>query len=161
MDKKVIMEAKFKAHPASGRPLSWYAENRGHIDIGGFEVKVDGYEFAIPFDFEATCLTHNPDGTYSYGNWDGFLFKEFDVDPCHEEDWALNGHKKEDITASLLASASEITDFYFSVSDVWDNEVECSLELVSIEFSNEEQKVFSISQNVIDKFNNILKENVV
>ena len=152
--KQVIMEAKFRAVLMNGESFEPYLlGDKGYADIGGFEVRVPGYKELIPFDFEATVKRCNEDGTFSFGNWDGLAFREFDVDPCHEDDWVENGLRKEDITARLLASAEKLNDFYFAVYDMEDNSIPCFLEVLEMNFTDEKNMCYSILPEVLKEYN--------
>lgn len=155
-EKRVIMESTFRAVLMNGEKLdSYYLNDKGYVDVGGFEVCVPEYKESIPFDFEATAKSCNDDGTYSYGNWDGFLERIYDVDPCHEEVWAENGLTKEDITAKLLASAERLEEFYFNVCDKNDRMIPCFLEVLSMEFWDEKDNYHAIDTNVLQNFNRL------
>lgn len=154
--KEVIMEATFKAVLMTGETLEpYFSGEKGYADIGGFEVRVPGYKEPIPFDFEATARACNDDGTYTFGNWDGFLERIYDVDPCHEDDWAENGLKKEDITARLLASADYLEEFYFNVCNMNDREIPCFLEVLKMDFWDEQEKGYSITPEVLKEYNRL------
>lgn len=166
--KKVIMEAVFMVHTETGMTLEEYCEMRkGYVDIGGFEIIADGK--TIPFDFESVSWWKNktnfpwkPENpywhTYVYSNYSGFGAKIHDVDPCHEEDWAEAGLTPEDITAELLGSAEELTEFYFALYDEMENPIPHTLEVKSMRFENEKGKTFAIDKKVLMNYNRKLRK---
>lgn len=156
MYKKLIMEARFEAIPMTGRTVSSYLEREdGYVDVGGFSVQVPGYKEEVPFDFEATSLITEKDGTYVFGNADGFVEKIHDVDPCHEDDWAKNGLKKEEITAKLLGSADTLTEFNFNLCDMQDEIIPCFLNVKDMIFFDEVGEKHCIRPDVLDAYNKL------
>ena len=150
MKKEVIMEAMFSAKPMSGYRLQHYLENpRGYVDVGGFAVNVDGVE--VPFNFESTVLCED-EGRFLFGNFADIPGAVYDVDPCHEEEWAELGLTQEDITAELLASADRIGYFNFEVS-MNDRVIPCYLELEEMAFWDEQGHVYAIEPEVLMQYN--------
>lgn len=153
-DKQVIMEATFNVQLQNGEKFEDYLNGeKGYADIGGFSVIVPGYKLSIPFDFEATAVAVNDDGSYTYGNFGAVLERIYDVDPCHTDDWAENGLSKGDITARLLAGADELEDFYFNVETHSNKEVLAFLEVKEMSFTNEKDETFYIKPSVLMEFN--------
>ena len=157
--KKIIMSATFMLKMENGISMEdWVESGKGYVDIGGFEVIVNGKP--ITFDFESNSWWKNTETnhTYTYSNYNGFAEKIHDVDPCHEEYWAEVGLKPEDITAELLGSAEELSDFYIAVYDINDDPIAFSLSVLSMDFENENGDVFSINTSVLQNYNKKLRE---
>lgn len=155
-DKQVIMETTFNATLFNGDNIEKYIlGEKGYIDVGGFSVIAPEYSMRIPFDFEATTCILNDDGSITFGNFDAFLERIYDVDPCHEEDWAENGLAKEDITAKLLASADYMDEFYFNVANHNDRDVLAFLEVKEMSFTNEKDETYYVKPEVLMRFNRL------
>lgn len=151
-EKQVIMEAYFDVSTIAGDSIeSLLKDERYYADVGGFEIEVDGK--TVPFDFEATAMRVEKDGTCVFGNYEGFLERIYDVDPCHEDIWEEQGLEKEDITAELLASADKLTEFYLGIYCYDDTSIPYSLKVKDMLFTNENDETFSIDPSVLDDFN--------
>lgn len=150
MKKEVVMEAKFSAKPMSGYRLQHYLENpRGYVDVGGFIVDVGGKK--VPFNFESTVLCED-EGSFQFGNFADIPGAVYDVDPCHEEEWAAAGLHPEEITAELLGNTVRIDHFGFEVS-MNDRVIPCYLELEEMSFWDEQGKFYAIEPEVLVQYN--------
>ena len=155
--KKVIVSFTFKVQTDSGESLSeLFNTGKGYVDIGGFEIMKNGN--AIPFDFESTSWWELQHPFYEFSNYYGFVEKVHDVDPCHSEAWEAIGLTKADITAELLASADDISDFYFSLYDKDKNIIAHTFEIVSMAFGDENGDTYFIGEDVLQRYNESLKE---
>ena len=156
MYKKIIMETEFDAVPMTDISLEEYiGKDMGYIDIGGFEIKHPDFLHRIPFDFEATTFEVRDDDSYVFGNWDGLGCRIFDVDPCHEDEWKENGLEQKDITAKLLSEASEMTEYYFNLSDMNDQVVPVFLNVKDMRFCDENDVCYEIKKDVLADYNKL------
>lgn len=151
-EKQIIMEATFKVHTMDDIDIEkLIAEDKAYMDVGSFCFIKDGKE--IPFDFEETARVFQDDGRITYGNFDGFTVKNYDVDPYYAEEYEKMGLSIEDITAELLATCEKIEEFTFRVCDDKDYPIPCVLELQEILFVNERAQEFSVPKELLNEYN--------
>ena len=152
---KISMIADFQILH-NGNPLS--QEDISALSVGGygFETKYG----SLPFDWNAWS-TDEKDKIFHLETGYGF-WNDFEIPNYWEDDYAEMGITREDITAELLASTTEINEFFvdFDIDNKtyncggWDASSGYSLKLIGIDFYDLDSKeTFSVEQKVIDKFN--------
>lgn len=151
-EKQIIMEATFKVHTMDDLNVENLIEkDLAYMDIGSFCFVKDGKK--IPFDFEATARVFQDDGRITYGNFDGFTVKIYDIDPYYADEYEKLGLSLEDITAEFLASPERIEEFTFRLCDDKDYQIPCVLELQDILFINERAKEFHVPKELLNEYN--------
>ena len=128
------------------------------LSVGGygFETKYG----SLPFDWNAWSTDEN-NGIFhletGYGFWNDFVIPNY-----WEDEYEDMGITRADITAELLASTTEINEFFVEF-DIGNKTYSCggydasegySLKLIGIDFYDLDSKeTFSVDQAVINKFN--------
>lgn len=82
------------------------------VSVGGYSFHIGNRE--VPFDWEAHEGGWDKEGFFSFTTGYGWFFNNFELDECYDEHYAEIGLKREDITATFLASAHHIEDFYIN-----------------------------------------------
>lgn len=130
-------------------------DNNVGFSLGGFSFLCDinGEEKDVPVDwdcyvanvqFDNTLLVTMGEKTWFGGNGE--------LDDVYDEEYKRNGIVKSDLTAKLLASTSEITDFSFDY-DIQDEYVGTDyLHIVALAFEDE-TGVYNVDSDVLNKFN--------
>lgn len=130
------------------------------LSIGGYYFVINGKE--IPFDWDAFCGDEE-DNIFEFETGYGFLFNDFELSDCYDEDYKTLGIARENITAAYLASVDEITEFHINFID--EDGDECDLgsnasierykiKLLEITFTNVDTgDGYDVRQEVLDRFN--------
>jgi hypothetical protein len=130
------------------------------LSIGGYYFVINGKE--IPFDWDAFCGDEE-DNIFEFETGYGFLFNDFELSDCYDEDYEVLGIARENITAAYLSSVDEITEFHINFID--EDGDECDLgsnasierykiKLLEITFTNVDTgDGYDVRQEVLDRFN--------
>lgn len=130
------------------------------LSIGGYYFVINGKE--IPFDWDAFCGDEE-DNIFEFETGYGFLFNDFELSDCYDEDYETLGIARENITAAYLSSVDEITEFHINFID--EDGDECDLgsnasierykiKLLEITFTNVDTgDGYDVRQEVLDRFN--------
>ena len=157
---KISMYAKFqilKNINGSLTPLT--KEDADSVSIGGYYFIINGKE--IPFDWDAFS-GNEENGIFEFDTGYGFIFNDFELSDCYDEDYEKLGMTREDITAEFLASVEEIGEFHINFIDVDGNEIDLGynddeqykIKLVEIIFTDmETEKGYKVKQEVLDEYN--------
>lgn len=153
--KEVYMHAIFEVIPPKNIDLK---KNPTNITVGGFEVKtLDG---TIPFDFDAggcESIRRLPgnENKYlvNYQSGEGPFFNAPDITDCFDAEYHAIGLTRNSITASYLASAKEITEFFVMCWDADDQEIIPKVRLIDISFYDENEHKYSMTDSVIEAYN--------
>ena len=157
---KISMYAKFqilKNINGSLTPLT--KEDTDSVSIGGYYFIINGKE--IPFDWDAFS-GNEENGIFEFDTGYGFIFNDFELSDCYDEDYEKLGMTREDITAEFLASVEEIGEFHINFIDVDGNEIDLGynddeqykIKLVEIIFTDmETEKGYKVKQEVLDEYN--------
>lgn len=144
----------------NGRLIPLSKKEVTSLSIGGYYFVINGKE--IPFDWDAFCGDEE-DNIFEFETGYGFLFNDFELSDCYDEDYETLGIVRENMTAAYLASVDEITEFH--VNFINENNKECDLgtnrdierykiKLLEIIFTDvETQTDFKVMQEAIDKYN--------
>lgn len=158
---KISMYATFQIlENKNGKLIPLSKKEVTSLSIGGYYFVVNRKE--IPFDWDAFSGDEE-DNTFEFETGYGFLFDDFELSDCYDEDYAELGIARENITAAFLAGVEEIREFH--VNFINENNEECDLgtnrdierykiELLEILFTDvETQTDFKVMQEVLDKYN--------
>lgn len=159
---KISMYSKFQIlQKENGELIPLSKSKVNDISIGGYYFIIDGKE--IPFDWDA--FSGDCDGKiFEFETGYGFVFDEFELSDCYDEDYEELGIKREYITAEFLASVEKIKEFHINFID--NNDKECDfgcndetekfkLELLAIVFTDiETGKEYSVDREVLYAYNN-------
>lgn len=153
--KKVYMTAIFEALLPKNIDLEKKPEN---IAVGGFSVRTKDGD--IPFDFDTgsyASIRKLPGEAnkflIQYQSGEGPFFNEPDISDCYNEEYEKLGLSRNDITAKYLAGAEALTDFFVKCWDNEDREVDPTIKVIDIAFSDENNIVYPMTDNVIADFN--------
>ena len=134
-------------------------EDTDSVSIGGYYFIINGKE--IPFDWDAFS-GNEENGIFEFDTGYGFIFNDFELSDCYDEDYEKLGMTREDITAEFLASVEEIGEFHINFIDVDGNEIDLGynddeqykIKLVEIIFTDmETEKGYKVKQEVLDEYN--------
>lgn len=158
---KISMYAKFQIFEnKNGKLILLDKKEIDSLSIGGYYFIINGKE--IPFDWDAFSGDEE-DGVFEFETGYGFLFNDFELSDCYDEDYLNLGIERKDITASYLASVEDITEFH--VNFINKNNEECDLgsnqdierykiKLLEVTFTDiMADKDFFVNQSVLDNFN--------
>ena len=157
---KISMYAKFQILKNINGSLTPLAkEDADSVSIGGYYFIINGKE--IPFDWDAFS-GNEENGIFEFDTGYGFIFDDFELSDCYDEDYEKLSMVREDITAEFLASVEEIGEFHINFIDVDGNEIDLGynddeqykIKLVEIIFTDiETEKGYKVEQEVLDKYN--------
>jgi hypothetical protein len=158
---KISMDAKFQVlENKNGKLVPLSKEEVKSLSIGGYYFVINGKE--IPFDWDAFCGDEE-DNVFEFETGYGFVWNDFELSDCYDEDYERLGITRENIAAAYLASADDITEFH--VNFINENDEECDLgnnndieqykiKLLEILFTNVDTgDSFDVRQEVLDRFN--------
>lgn len=158
---KISMYAKFQIlENKNGKLIPLSKKEVTSLSLGGYYFLINGN--SIPFDWDAFSGDEE-DRVFEFETGYGFLFNDFELSDCYDEDYSNLRIKRENITAQLLASVEEIEEFH--INFINENDEECDLgsnedierykiKLIKIIFINmETEDEFNVNQEVLDKFN--------
>lgn len=133
------------------------------VSVGGFSFDIG--ENSIPFDWDAFTGSEE-NGVFSFVTGRGFLFNDYEISDCYDEDYKDMEINKEDITAEFLSSVHHIEEFFVDfaygddsvgIGDYHDNaksDAEFKLELINLSFEDiETGKVYDVNKEVLEAFN--------
>lgn len=133
------------------------------VSIGGFSFEID--EYTIPFDWDAFYGTEL-NNVFEFQTGRGFLWSDYEISECYDEQYKEIGIKKEEITAEFLASVSHINEFFVDFEDTdgnecgvgWyeenNNEAQYKINIIEMSFLDlMTQNKYAVAQDVIDKYN--------
>lgn len=135
------------------------------LSIGGYYFIINGK--AVPFDWDA-FEGDEENNIFSFETGYGFMFNDFELSDCYDEDYEALGISRENITARFLASAERIDEFHINFINENGDEVDLGnnndedyrikiLEIVFVDIETE--KEYKVEQKVLDDYNKgILKE---
>lgn len=130
------------------------------VSIGGYYFIINGQD--IPFDWDA-FVGNEENGIFSFETGYGFLFNDFKLSDCYDEDYEELGLVREEISAEFLAQASKICEVHINFVDDEDDEVDLGfnddedyrINLLTMYFIDiETGKEYHVSQEVLDEYNN-------
>ena len=140
------------------RPLN--KNNACDFSVGGFTFEINGR--SVPFDFNATA-SNVENGVIRYESGCGPFFNSHNLDDCYDDSYEKLGIERSSLTASILASTMKIEDFHVTVwdsegkeCDVGDNndpQADLRLEIIEIEFADKNAAGYTVSADVIERFN--------
>lgn len=141
----------------NGVPLNKRTANS--VSIGGYYFIINGNE--IPFDWDAFAGDEE-NNIFSFQTGYGFLFDDFELSDCYDEDYEALNLTRESITAEFLASVEKINEFHINFINENDKEIDLGynddeqykIKIMLIEFVDVNTgNVYKVNQNVIDKYN--------
>lgn len=159
---KIFMEAKFDIYfkePITDRSID-EIKDRMHLDVGGFDFVIQ--EKSFPFDFESWSAKitginrENNTLSIDYFSGDGGMIKCDNIDfDIYKEYYDKAGFTKDDINAGILASVSDISEFYVSMTekDSENDELIDHIVINEICFIDENDIGYYASKPIIDNFN--------
>lgn len=158
---KISMSVKFQIFEnKNGKLILLDKKEIDGLSIGGYYFIIDGKE--VPFDWDAFSGDEE-DGVFEFETGYGFLFNDFELSNCYDEDYNELGIARENITAKFLSSVNEIKEFH--VNFINNNDEECDLgtnqdierykiKLLEVVFTDiMAEKDFIVNQSVLDSFN--------
>ena len=137
------------------------------LSIGGYCFNIDGKD--VYFDWDSFSGTEK-DGIFRLQTGNGGLIKDYELSDCYDEMYEKMGLSRNQITAKFLASVKEIKEIHINFIDINDDECNfgCNdqdehflMEIKEICFVDMDATIggiYSVSQEVINNFNNKLKE---
>lgn len=164
---KIFMEASFDIYlkePITDRSIDDIKDYM-NLDVGGFNFVI--YEKSFPFDFEswsANITSINQENrtiSVDYCSGYGGMIKCDNIDfDTYKEYYEEAGFTKEDIKAGVLASVSEISEFYVSITekDSENDELIDHIIINEICFIDENDIEYYVSKPIIDNFNSKEKQ---
>lgn len=130
------------------------------LSIGGFTFEINGT--SVPFDFEVTSADHKDD-VIRYTSGYGPFFNLHYLDDCYDDEYEKFGIERSSLTASILASTTKIEEFHVTVwdheekehdvGDSSDPQADLRLEIIEIEFVDEAANSYTVSADIIERFN--------
>ena len=162
---KISMRSVFQIlENKNGEYIPLTNEEAKYVSIGGFSFVIDGD--VIPFDWDAFS-GYEEDGKFYFETGRGWMFNDYEISDCYNEDYEDMDIEKEAITAEFLASATDIEEFFVDFETVEGNEgqagwfddnrrndVQYKINLLEIEFYDvDHNKTYPVAQEVLDKFN--------
>lgn len=136
---------------------------------GAFLFSIGGRD--VPFDFDAFSCSFLEEGVFRYYSGYGFLFNDFELSDCYDEDLQELGLSRSELTPNFLASVSEIKEFHVNFIDENEREVDCGwyednlseeekirIEIVKISFSDNTGNEYPVLDSVTQKFNGDITE---
>ena len=158
---KISMGAVFQIlENKNGQLVPLSKKEVSSLSIGGYYFVIQGKE--VPFDWDAFCGDEE-DNVFEFETGYGFVWNDFEVSDCYDEDYERLGILRENITAAYLASVDDITEFH--INFINENDEECDfgtnkdierykVKLLEISFTNVETgDGFDVRQEVLDRFN--------
>lgn len=140
---------------ADGMSFKDYLNKGGFLSFGGYEFccLVGGRCINIPFDWESHICNMNlpEDGSISLEEGTKTPLGGFpELDDIFDEEYKRLGIQREEITAKLLASAVEITEFGldYDAEDISKD----YLHILELEFEDD-TGVYKVDGEVLDRFN--------
>lgn len=129
------------------------------LSLGGYEFIINGKE--VPFDWDAFC-GNEENGIFEFDTGYGFLFNDFEIADCFDEEYANIGLTKEDITAEFLASAEKIIEIHMNFENEIDEEIDLGynddeqykinvMEIIFTDLATD--KEYKVKQEVLDEYN--------
>lgn len=115
----------------------------------------------ISFDWDAFAGDEE-NNIFSFQTGYGFLFDDFELSDCYDEDYEALNLTRESITAEFLASVEKINEFHINFINENDKEIDLGynddeqykIKIMLIEFVDVNTgNVYKVNQNVIDKYN--------
>ncbi len=154
---KISMYAKFQILNGDSTPLT--KEDADGLSIGGYYFIINGKE--IPFDWDAFSGDEE-DSVFEFDTGYGFLFNDFELSDCYDEDYEKLGITREEITAEFLASVERIEEFHINFITANDDEVDLGyndnkqykikiVEIIFTDITTEEE--YKVKQEVLDEYN--------
>lgn len=138
-----------------------FDKNKHCINLGGNTFLIN--EMELPFDFEAFGydLDIQKDKVYLYfESGKGFLWDDYELDECFDEEYEKLGLSEEKITAEFLASTNKIVEMCFS----WEDNDNfggsfINLEYEYIEFEDlETEEIYKVDDEVLKAYNKLVNE---
>lgn len=130
------------------------------LSVGGFAFEINGK--STPFDFEASAVNIKDD-VFRYMSGYGPFFNSHYLDDCYDDEYEKLGIERSSLTASKLVSTTKIEEFHVTVwdheekeYDVGDNsdpQTDLRLEIIEIEFVDENADSYTVSADIIERFN--------
>ena len=164
--KQLYMNVAFKIlrKQEDGSYLPLGAETPLSILKGANAFVVNGMR--IPFDWDAFVISVSDRDTFCHQSGYGMFFTDHHLADVYDEDLDALGLCRKQITGKLLASATDIDEFYVTIdtaeeSDVGIGDVESNaadgeyrMELLSITFMDEgDEQEYSVGKEVLERFN--------
>ena len=158
---KISMCASFQVLENKNGALILLSKNEvTSLSIGGYYFVIQGKK--IPFDWDAFSGDEE-NNIFEFETGYGFLFNDFELSDCYDDDYAALGIARDDITASCLASVEEIEEFHINFINKEDDECDFGansdierykLKLLEIVFTDIATGAeFKVKQEVLDKYN--------
>lgn len=134
------------------------------ISPGGYEFIVN--EKHVPFDWDAHSGSFNDENHFEFTTGYGFLFNDFNLPDYYDNDLALEGLNRKDLTAEFLSKCDKIEDFYIDFEcEGYNEEDVCpiiySISLINMssdEVAKGAQAEFTIKDSIIEAYNDSIKE---
>lgn len=130
------------------------------LSLGGYWFIIDGK--GVPFDWDAfEC--NEEDSVFSLETGYGYMFNDFELSDCYDEDYEALGFSRENITPKFLASVECIKEFHVNFINADDEEIDLGfnddeqykikiLEMIFIDVETEQK--YKVKQKVLDEYNN-------
>lgn len=160
---KIFMEASFDI--SFKEPVSEMIKKSVIGIIGGFDFVIE--EKSFPFDFESWSAKitgmNQENNTLSIDYFSGYggMIECDSIDfDTYEKYYEEAGFDKDYITAGLLASTSEISEFHISMTKegLLDDELIDHIKITDICFIDEDMIRYYVSKPIIDNFNSREKQ---
>lgn len=133
----------------NGESLLAYRETGRGLSFGGycFQIPINGKNHDVNFDFPGFAGSVEEDGTFllEAGARTSFGRNDY-LDDCYDGEYADMGISRSALTAPVLASVTEIKEFYI------DCDGEPDLQILSIVFVDEKD-MYAVSSEVIASYN--------
>ncbi len=130
------------------------------ISVGGFIFEIDGKN--VPFDFEASGVKIE-EGLVNFQSGYGPFFNAHYLDDSYDDEYEKLGIQRNSLTASVLAATEKIEEFYVTIWDGngeeygigvnSDPDADFRLEVIEIEFADENANCYEVASDVIRCFN--------
>lgn len=161
---KIMMNAKFQIlKNINGKLIPTSKDEISSLSIGGYYFVIHGKE--VTFDWDAFCGDEK-DNIFDFTTGYGFLWNDFELSDCYDEEYKRLGIAREDITAKFLSEVDKIEEFHIDFIDEDDDECdlgnnadieEYKIKLLDITFVDmETEDSFDVRQDVLDKFNEVI-----
>lgn len=164
---KIFMEASFDIsfkEPITDRSIDEIKDCM-HLSVGGFDFVIQ--EKSFPFDFESWSAKitgiNQENNTLSIDYYSGYggMIKCDNIDfNTYKKYYDEAGFTKDDIKAGILASVSDISEFYVSMTenDSENDELIDHIIINEIYFVDENDIGYYVSKPIIDNFNSREKQ---
>lgn len=146
MSKEVVAIATYTVEFADPNFVIEGHLNDINVDHTGFSLLIG--EKAIPVDFDAYAISCHVN-TVRYESGVGSFFKDYDISENYNDVYEELAINPEDITAEFLASTTAVIEGSIVITDLEDNCIPCAICLDSLEFVDEADKHYAVSEEAL------------